>query len=101
MNHKKAIRLTLVDIHGISPSYCMHKIRLKGHTSTIQYQRRLNLRMKEVVKREIIKWLDTRVIYPIANRKWVSPVHYVLKKGMITVIQNEDNKWIPTLTVMG
>lgn len=68
--HKKAIGWTLANIQGISPSYCMHKIRLKeGHADVIQYQRKLNHVMKEVVKKETIKWLDARVIYPIVNVK--------------------------------
>ncbi|KAA0050663.1 Retrovirus-related Pol polyprotein from transposon 17.6 [Cucumis melo var. makuwa] len=47
------------DKKGTSSSYCMHKIRLKkGQESTIQFQRQLNLKMKEVVKKEIIKCLD-------------------------------------------
>ncbi|KAA0052866.1 uncharacterized protein E5676_scaffold675G00260 [Cucumis melo var. makuwa] len=66
--HKKEIEWTLVDIQGISSSYCMHKVRLEeGQERTIQFKRRLNLTMKEVVKKEIIKWLDERMIYPIVD----------------------------------
>ncbi|GJR99940.1 reverse transcriptase domain-containing protein [Tanacetum coccineum] len=39
------------------------------------------------------------MIYPISNSPWVSPVHYVLKKGGITVVSNEDNELIPTRLV--
>lgn len=53
----------------------MHKIRLEeGYVGTIKYQRRLNPAMKKVVKKKIIKWLDARVIYPIANSEYVNPV---------------------------
>ncbi|XP_060182344.1 uncharacterized protein LOC132612010 [Lycium barbarum] len=36
--------------------------------------------MQEVVKKEIIKWLDTGVVYPITDSKLVSPVQCVPKK---------------------
>ena len=93
--HKKAIGWTLVDIQGISPSYCMHKIRLEeGQVRTVQFQRRLNPAMKEVVKKKIIKWLDVEVIYPIIDSEWVSPVESVYKKGGMTVVKNDRNELI-------
>ena len=50
----------MVDIKGISPSICMHKILLEDYyNNSVEQQRRLNLIMKEVVKKKIIKWLDT------------------------------------------
>ena len=36
--------------------------------------------MKEVVCKEVLKWLDTGVIYPIFDSAWVSPVHVVPKR---------------------
>jgi len=44
----------------------------------------------EVVQKEILKWLDARVIYPIANSEWVSPIYVVPKKGRILVVQNKE-----------
>lgn len=64
-------------------------------------QRRLNPIMKEVVKKENIKWLDDDVIYPISSSVWVSPIQYVPKKGGMTVVNNEKNELIPTRTVTG
>ncbi|XP_070013136.1 uncharacterized protein [Nicotiana sylvestris] len=53
--HKKAIRWTIADIKGISPSFCMHKIFLEdGNHPSVEQQRRLNPIMKEVVKKEIV-----------------------------------------------
>ncbi|MDV3187751.1 MAG: hypothetical protein Q8836_02585 [Sweet potato little leaf phytoplasma] len=57
--------------------------------------------MKEVVKKEVIKWLDAGIIYPIADINWVSPVQCVPKKGGVTMVSNKDNKFIPTMTVTG
>ncbi|GJW30864.1 reverse transcriptase domain-containing protein [Tanacetum coccineum] len=41
--------------------------------------------MQEVVKKEIVKLLDTGIIYPIADSPWVSPIHCVPKKGGLEV----------------
>ncbi|GJV21649.1 reverse transcriptase domain-containing protein [Tanacetum coccineum] len=57
--------------------------------------------MQEVVKKEIVKLLDTGIIYPIADSPWVSPIHCVLKKGVIIVVTNERTELVPTRTVTG
>uniref|UniRef100_UPI001C3E3B63 retropepsin-like aspartic protease n=1 Tax=Picosynechococcus sp. (strain ATCC 27264 / PCC 7002 / PR-6) TaxID=32049 RepID=UPI001C3E3B63 len=61
--HIRAVGWTLADIKGISPTYCMHKIRLEeGKDGSIEAQRRLNPAMKEVVKKEVLKWLFPSLI---------------------------------------
>ncbi|KAK8680906.1 hypothetical protein V6N13_109844 [Hibiscus sabdariffa] len=57
--------------------------------------------MKDVVRKEILKWLDAGIIYPISDSEWVSPVQCVPKKGGMTVITNENNELIPIRTVTG
>ncbi|GKA39789.1 hypothetical protein Tco_0732340 [Tanacetum coccineum] len=57
--------------------------------------------MQEVVKKEIMKLLDTSIIYPTTDSPWVSPIHCVPKKGGITLVINENDELIPTRTVMG
>ena len=52
--------------------------------------------MVEVVQKEILKWLDTRVIYLIVDSEWVSPIHVVPEKGGIIVVQNKEDELIPT-----
>ncbi|KAI3772812.1 hypothetical protein L6452_04006 [Arctium lappa] len=100
--HTKAIGWTIADLKGISPSICQHKIILEDKNFTsIEPQRRLNPVMKEVVKKEILKWLDAGIIFPIASSSWVSPVQCVPKKGGITVISNDKNELIPTRIVSG
>ena len=77
---KATIGWTIADIKGISPSYCQHKIILEEDAKPIMEQhRRLNPIMKEVVKKEILKWLDAGIIYPISDSSWVSPVQCVPK----------------------
>jgi tRNA uridine 5-carbamoylmethylation protein Kti12 len=61
-----------------------------------EMQRRLNPNMKEVVRNEVIKLLDDRIIYPISDSKWVSPTQVVPKKFGVTVITNEKNELIPS-----
>lgn len=52
-----------------------------------------------MVKKEVIKWLDAGIVYPISYSKWVIPMHYVpYKRGMI-VVNNEYNELIPSRTV--
>ncbi|KAH0633404.1 hypothetical protein KY284_036190 [Solanum tuberosum] len=66
---------------------------------SVEQQRRLNPLMQEVVKKEIIKWLDTSVVYPFAGSKWVSPMQCVPKKGGIVVVSNKKGKLVPTRPV--
>ncbi|KAK8925800.1 hypothetical protein KSP39_PZI018378 [Platanthera zijinensis] len=100
--YKLAIGWTIADIRGISPSLCMHKILLEDSLKgSIEPQRRLSPPMKEVVKKEIIKWLDAGIIYPISDSPWVSPVQCVPKKGEMTVVKNEKNEMVATRTVTG
>ncbi|GJV94245.1 reverse transcriptase domain-containing protein [Tanacetum coccineum] len=80
----------------------LHKIQLLDDKKpVVQKQRRLNPNMQEVVKKEIMKLLDTGIIYPIADSPWVSPIHCVPKKGGITVVTNENDELVPTRTVTG
>ena len=98
--HKKAIGWQMANIKGISPTLCMHKILLEDNSkNSIESQRRLNPIMKEVVKKEIIKWLDAGIIYPISNSVWISLVQCLPKKGGITVVTNDKNELIPTQIV--
>ncbi|KAH9801189.1 hypothetical protein KPL71_000934 [Citrus sinensis] len=90
---RRTIGWTMADIKGISPSICMHKIMLEDCSSnSVEHQRKLNPIMKEVVKKEIIKWLDAGIIYPISDSSWVSPVQCVPKKGGITKLNKATRK---------
>ena len=100
--HKTAIGWTIVDIKGISPLICTHRIHLEEDVKpSRQPQRRLNPVMKEVVKKEVLKLLDVAIIYPIADSKWVSPTYIVPKKSGVTVVENEHNELIPTWVTTG
>ncbi|GJV75309.1 hypothetical protein Tco_1506893 [Tanacetum coccineum] len=101
-SHKRAIAWKISDIKGIDPSFYTHKILMEDDFKpAVQHQIRVNLKIHEVIKKEVIKLLDAGLIYPISDRSWVSPVHCVPKKGGMAVVENEDNELIPTRLVTG
>ncbi|GJR90172.1 putative reverse transcriptase domain-containing protein [Tanacetum coccineum] len=101
-SHKRAIAWKISDIKGIDPKFCTHKILMEDNVKpTVQHQRRVNPKIHEVIKKEVIKLLEAGLIYPISDSPWVSPVHCVPKKGGITVIENDDNELIPTRLITG
>ena len=87
-----AFAWSIEDIKGISHSICMHKIlREDEYTPSAEHQRRLNPVMKEVVKKEVLKWLHVGFIYAISDNFWVSPVQVVSKKGGMNVVKNDKD----------
>ncbi|GKE72049.1 hypothetical protein Tco_1530121, partial [Tanacetum coccineum] len=101
-SHNRAIAWKISDIKGIDPQFCTHKILIEDDSKpAIQHERRVNPKIHEVIKKEVIKLLDAGLIYPISDSPRVSHVHCVPKKGGITVIENDDNQLIPTRLVTG
>nr|GFA78893.1 DNA-directed DNA polymerase [Tanacetum cinerariifolium] len=69
-SHKRAIAWKIIDIKGIDPQLCTHKILMEeDYKTAVQSQRRVNPKIHEV-----------------------SPIHCVPKKGGITVVENENNE---------
>ena len=57
--YKEAIAWSIEDLKGINPSICMHKILLNDDAKTsVEHQRRLNPVIKDVVRKEVLKWLN-------------------------------------------
>nr|GEU64112.1 reverse transcriptase domain-containing protein [Tanacetum cinerariifolium] len=77
------------------------KLPVEDYKPAVQSQRRVNLKIHEIIKKEVIKLLDAGMIYPISDSPWVSPIYYVPKKGRSTVVENENNELIPTRLVIG
>ncbi|GJX32619.1 reverse transcriptase domain-containing protein [Tanacetum coccineum] len=101
-SRKCAIAWKMSDIKGIDPKFCTHKILMEENVKpTVQHQRWVNLKIYEVIKKEVIKLLEAGLIYPISDSPWVSPVYCVPKKGGITVIENDDNELIPSRLITG
>nr|GEU75460.1 DNA-directed DNA polymerase [Tanacetum cinerariifolium] len=83
-SHKRAIAWKIFDIKGIDPRFYTHKILMEDDFKpTVQHQRRVNLKIHEVIKKKVIKLLDAGLIYPISDSPWVSPVHCVPKRVML------------------
>ncbi|GKE13020.1 reverse transcriptase domain-containing protein [Tanacetum coccineum] len=62
-SHKRAIAWKISDIKGIDPSFCTHKILMEDDFKpAVQHQRRVNLKIHEVIKKEVIKLLDAGLI---------------------------------------
>nr|GFB77963.1 reverse transcriptase domain-containing protein [Tanacetum cinerariifolium] len=99
-SHKRAIAWKLSDIQGINPEFCTHKILIEeDYKPAVQHQRRVNPKIHDDIKKEVEKLLDARLIYPISDSPWVSPVHCIPKKGGFTVVKNEETELIPTRLV--
>ncbi|KAD6453730.1 hypothetical protein E3N88_08436 [Mikania micrantha] len=100
--YKSAIGWTIADLKGISPSIVMHKIITEPEAKPFRdTQRRLNPNMREVIKKEVLKWLDAGIIFPISNSTWVSPTQTVPKKSGIQVVRGDDGEQIATRPVTG
>jgi hypothetical protein len=98
--YRPVIEYSLKDLKRISLSLCTHHIPMEqDHKPVCEHQRQLNNVMRKVVKKEVLKLLKARVIYPISDKEWVSPVQVVPKKGGMTVIRNEKNELIPQRTI--
>ncbi|GKC99238.1 hypothetical protein Tco_1169513, partial [Tanacetum coccineum] len=70
-SHKRAIAWKLSDIKGIDPEFCTHKILMEeDYEPTVQHQRRVNLKIHDVIKKEVEKLLDAGLIYPIFDSPW-------------------------------
>jgi hypothetical protein len=100
--HRGAMGYTLDDLKGISPTICQHAINMEPDAKPVaEHQCRLIPKMNEVLRNEVLKLLDAGIIYPIADSRWVSPIHCAPKKGGITVVPNENNGLIPQRVVVG
>nr|GEW05479.1 hypothetical protein [Tanacetum cinerariifolium] len=73
VDEKEALLKVLKSHKGIDHQFCTHKILMEeDYKLAVQSQRRVNPKIHEV-----------------------SPIHYVPKKGGITVVENENNELIP------
>jgi hypothetical protein len=66
--HRKVIGYSINDLKGLSPAFCTHRIPMEDQCKPIlDHQRRLTHAMREVVKKEVIKLLDARIIYSVPH----------------------------------
>nr|GFA12490.1 reverse transcriptase domain-containing protein [Tanacetum cinerariifolium] len=70
-SYKRAIAWKIFDIKGIDPRFCTHKILMEeDYKPAVQSQRRVNPKIHDVIKKEVIKILDAGMIYPISDSPW-------------------------------
>ena len=82
-------------MRGLDPSLCTHRIFLEDESRPVrEAQRRLNPKVWEGMKEEILKWLNAEIINLILDSQWVSPVHVVPKKAGVTVTVNDKGEEI-------
>nr|GEU65434.1 reverse transcriptase domain-containing protein [Tanacetum cinerariifolium] len=81
-SHKRANAWKISDIKGIDPRFCTHKILMEDKFKPmIQSQRLVNLKIHEVIKKEVIKLLNAEMIYPIFDSPWIArPMSHLLEK---------------------
>ncbi|XP_076947175.1 uncharacterized protein LOC143619027 [Bidens hawaiensis] len=99
--NKEAIRWTIADLKWISPWIVMHKILTDPDVKPAHdAQRRLNPNMREVVKKEVLKWLDAGIIFAISDSTWEFDLEIRNKKGTENVVADhlsrivlEDGDW--------
>nr|GEV47607.1 reverse transcriptase domain-containing protein [Tanacetum cinerariifolium] len=90
-SHKQAIAWKLSDIKGINPEFCTHKILMEDDFKpVVQHQRRVNPKIHKVIKKEVLKLLDVRLICPISDSPWGSlcalnteKSHFMDKEGIV------------------
>nr|GEU79147.1 reverse transcriptase domain-containing protein [Tanacetum cinerariifolium] len=67
-SHNRAIAWKLSDIKGIDPEFYTLKILMEeDFEPVVQHQRRVNPKIHDVIKNEVLKLLDAGLIYPISD----------------------------------
>nr|GFA01227.1 hypothetical protein [Tanacetum cinerariifolium] len=81
-SHKRAIAWKISDIKGINPRFCTHKILMEDdYKPAAPSQRRVNPKIHDVIKKEVIKLLDAGMIYPISDSPLGEPNPLCSQKG--------------------
>ncbi|GJX53960.1 reverse transcriptase domain-containing protein [Tanacetum coccineum] len=82
-SHKRVIAWKLSDIKGINPKFYTHKILMEDDFKpAVQHQRRVNPKIHEVIKKEVLKLLDAGLIYPISDSPWEKS-HFMVNEGIV------------------
>nr|GEV08265.1 hypothetical protein [Tanacetum cinerariifolium] len=82
-SHKRAITWKLSDIKGIDPEFCTHKILMEDDFElVVQHQRKVNPKIYDVIKNEVLKLLNDGLIYPISDSPWEKS-HFMVKESIL------------------
>nr|GFA83819.1 reverse transcriptase domain-containing protein [Tanacetum cinerariifolium] len=96
-----ADKLPVITLRVLTLGFVHRKSLEEDYKPAVQSQRRVNPKIHEVIKKEVIKLRDAEMIYLISDSPWVSHIHCVPKKGGITVVENENNELISTRIPFG
>ena len=81
---------------GWTLHYALIDIFLENESRPVrEAQRRLNPRVWEVVKEEILKWLNAEIIYPISDSQWVSPVAHCSEESQSNGYDEREGRGNP------
>nr|GEV95406.1 reverse transcriptase domain-containing protein [Tanacetum cinerariifolium] len=89
-SHKRAIAWKIFDIKGIDPRFYTHNILMEeDYKPVVQSQRRVNPKIHDVIKKEVIKLLDAGIIYPIYDSLWTP---FVFSKDCVDAFETLKKK---------
>ncbi|GJV94694.1 reverse transcriptase domain-containing protein [Tanacetum coccineum] len=89
-SHKRAIAWKILDIKGIDPKFCTHKILMEDNVKpTVQHQRWVNPKIYEVIKKKVIKLLDARLIYPISDSSCMMAIFHDMIEETMEVFMDD------------
>nr|GEV23102.1 reverse transcriptase domain-containing protein [Tanacetum cinerariifolium] len=72
-SHKQALAWQLSDIKGINSEFYTHKILMEDDFKlAVQHQRRVDPKIHEVIKKEVLKLLEAGLIYLISDSPWLN-----------------------------
>ncbi|GJW79909.1 reverse transcriptase domain-containing protein [Tanacetum coccineum] len=69
-SHKWAIAWKISDNKGIDPSFCIQVYMEETSKPWFRHQRRVDSKIHEVIKKEVIKLLDAGLVYLISDSPW-------------------------------
>nr|GEX73397.1 reverse transcriptase domain-containing protein [Tanacetum cinerariifolium] len=91
-SHKHVIAWKISNIKGIDPQFCTHKLLMEDDFKpTVQHQKRVNPKIHEVIKKEVIKLLDAGLIYPISDSPWGIVLGHKIFKSKIEADRVKDD----------
>ncbi|GJV06707.1 reverse transcriptase domain-containing protein [Tanacetum coccineum] len=89
-SHKRAIAWKISDIKGIDPQFYTHKILMEDDFKPqVQHQRRVNPKIHEVIKKEVIKLLDAGLIDPISDSQCMMAIFHDMIEETMEVFMDD------------
>nr|GEV97363.1 hypothetical protein [Tanacetum cinerariifolium] len=96
-SHKRAIAWKHSDIKGIDPEFYTHKILMEDDFEpAVQHQRRVNPKIHDVIKNDVLKLLDAGLIYSISDSPWrcvMAIFHDMIEKTMEVFMDDFSVFW--------